>query len=88
MYSQNFIINLFVAGESPDAGGGDLPVPDPGGLNPDGGEEALRQVLHQMFVIVAGLVLLDGVQTILSGVIQVGPHKRTFARRLGNCLLP
>ncbi|KAG2449560.1 hypothetical protein HYH02_005093 [Chlamydomonas schloesseri] len=76
---QNFIINMFVAGESPDAGGGDVPVPDPGGLSPDGGEEALRLVLRHMFIIVAGLVLLDGVQTILSGVIQGCGRQRAGA---------
>lgn len=70
---QTFIINMFVTSGGPAVGGGsDVPVPDPGGLSPDGGEEALRLVLRHMFVIVAGLVLLDGVQTILSGVIQVG----------------
>ncbi|GIL78024.1 hypothetical protein Vretimale_7355 [Volvox reticuliferus] len=51
---QNAILALFATGEEP---GGDDPT-------------VLRGVLRHMFVIVAGLVLLDGIQTVLSGVIQ------------------
>ncbi len=57
---QAWLVDLFVGG------GGEAGGPD---------QEAawrLCGVLREMLVIVAGLVLLDGVQTVLSGVIQVG----------------
>ncbi|GIL66766.1 hypothetical protein Vafri_20274 [Volvox africanus] len=53
---QNAILALFATGEGPDAAGDDPTV--------------LNDVLRHMFVIVAGLVLLDGIQTVLSGIIQ------------------
>ncbi|GLI63431.1 hypothetical protein VaNZ11_006320 [Volvox africanus] len=52
---QDAILALFATGQGPDA------ADDP---------TALNGVLRHMFVIVAGLVLLDGIQTVLSGVIQ------------------
>ncbi|KAG2495434.1 hypothetical protein HYH03_006381 [Edaphochlamys debaryana] len=58
---QSAIIGLFV---TPTSGSSD-PSGDPGS-----DPEVLIAVMRQMFVIVAGLVLVDGIQTILSGVIQ------------------
>lgn len=55
---QNVLIGLFVYPSQ-----ADTPGPD---------DMALEGVLRRMFVIVAGLVLLDGIQTVMSGIIQVG----------------
>lgn len=54
----------------------DLFVGDEAGGPGQEAAERLRGVLREMLVIVAGLVLLDGVQTVLSGVIQASRRER------------
>ncbi|KXZ47523.1 hypothetical protein GPECTOR_34g682 [Gonium pectorale] len=66
--SREAIIDMFVA-RTPD-GGGAGPVPE---------EDPLRTLLRRMLAIVAGLVALDGVQTLLSGVIQGCGRQRAGA---------
>lgn len=61
-------------------------VPDPGpGSGPgQGGAEPLAECLRHMFVLVALLILWDGVQTILSGVVQaLGAQRRGAAINAG-----